>query len=205
MKQKLCNILMLLLAILLSAALFSPAAFAASSVVQLPFKITIEGPAPNPAEVYTIRLTAADESFPMPNAGFGGSYDLKVSGPGNKVFPPIEFKTVGIYVYTMQQIPGTNPNCRYDTKGYTVTVYVTNAEGGGYDVTMAIHKDGMSSKSDEADFHDVYRPPATPIPWNKPITPTGVADHWVMYLTGSVLLLLVSAWIIRLLRRKEDE
>lgn len=209
----------MLLGLLLSFLVFLPTALAANiPSIQLPVKITAEGALPRPAEEYVVRLKADDKSYPMPNGQVGGWYDLRVDGPGDAVFPPIKFESVvGVYTYTIEQLPGSNPHCRYDTRSYTVRISVTNAASGEFDISVTLQEDGMSAKPAEVEFHNVYKkdgnPPSSPGPTGPTgsktppgsAVPTGVVDHWIIYLTGSALLLLVSGCIIRLLLRKEDE
>lgn len=211
MKSSFSKILLTLAALILClAAMMSPALAAANGLtVQLDAEITLEGTLPDPAETYTIRLTADDSANPMPGGQTGGSYDLEITGAGAASFPEIAYDKLGIYTYTIAQVAGSNADCTYDARTYSLTVSVINAgQGGGLAVEVALREDGAVEKTDKAVFHNAYKvivPTAAPTTEPGDITPTGVSDRWLYYMGGGALLLVAAGFFARsLLRRDED-
>ena len=211
MKSSFSKILLTLAALILClAAMMSPALAAANGLtVQLDAGITLEGTLPDPAETYTIRLTADDSANPMPGGQTGGSYDLEITGAGAASFPEITYDKLGIYTYTIAQVAGSNADCTYDARTYSLTVSVINAgQGGGLAVEVALREDGAVEKTDKAVFHNAYKvivPTAAPTTEPGDITPTGVSDRWLYYMGGGALLMLAAGFFARsLLRRDED-
>lgn len=207
MKSSLSRITLALMALLLCLATLMPAALAEPLSIQINAQITLEGTQPATAEAYVIRMTADDPSNPMPNGQKGGSYDLIITGAGSAVFPAMTFDSLGIYKYTIAEIPGTNPDCTYDTRTYQLTVSVVNSEKEGFDIEVALRENGKTEKTDAALFHNVYKTILpTPAPTTPPgkITATGVNDMWMYYVGGAAVLLVAAAVIVHFLRRKED-
>lgn len=203
----------LVLCMLLSFTMYVPVAKAAGEIsTRIPVSVTTGGLSPDPAEAYTVRLTANDDRNPMPDGQLGGSFDIVINGPGEAAFPAIEFIRVGIYEYTVEQIKGHNPACEYDDNVYTVKFTVTNEGDGSFAITVSLHEEGTDAKPGRIEFRNVYededepptptRPPEKP---TDPILPTGVSDRWMIYLAGSALLLAAAIGIICVLRHKEDE
>ena len=134
--------------VLCTAALALPALAEADGLsVRLDAGITLEGTLPDPAEIYTIRLTADDPASPMPGGQTGGSYDLEITGAGTASFSAIAYDRLGIYTYSLAQVPGTNPDCTYDARTYSLTVSVVNAESGGLAVEVALAR-GRKGRKD---------------------------------------------------------
>ena len=105
------------------------------------------GSTPEDPEVFTVELTPTDPTFPMPVGSTDGVFQLQgtVDLPGT-IYIPCD--RVGVFTYTVRQIPGINKRCVYDASVYQVTVYVTYAESGGVEVNVVAHKDGAAEKGD---------------------------------------------------------
>lgn len=203
MKTSLSRITLAIMALLLCVATIMPAAMAQELplTVQIDAEITAEGTLPEEADVRTVRLTANDAANPMPNGQTGGSYDMTVSNTGKVSFPEMKFNKLGIYTYTISQVAGDYEDCKYDTRTYELTVSVVNGEG-GYEVIVAMRESGKAEKTDAALFHNVYKTIVTP---PGKVTKTGVNDMWPWYIGGSAVLLIAAFFIIRALRRPEDD
>ena len=208
--------LVLMALLLCLAAVPSGLAEGEELTLRLDAEIRLAGPAPA-AETYTVRMTADDERNPMPGGQAGGSYDLRVTGAGIEAFPAMAFDALGIYRYTIEQLPGTNALCQYDGRVYRLTVSVINAESGGLAMEVALRAEGLETKMERVVFENAYQaaPAPTPAPTTRPaapaedptppsggITPTGVEDMWMLYLGGSLLLLVAAGFVIRALRRE---
>ncbi len=138
--------------------------------------VAVKGKQPSPAETYTIRLTAEENDFPMPDGKTGGSADLKITGAGSGSFPAISYDRIGVYTYTIKQIAGTSANAKYDSTVYDlkVTVYW---EDGALAISVALREEGKDKKLDTCTFEVEYTakttPTPTPTPTSKPEpTPT---------------------------------
>lgn len=193
-----------LVALLLCAAALCPAAMADGLSVTVDVSVTLEGTLPEKAESFSIVMQPDEASFPMPEGSEGGLARIVIKGAGMGSFGPIAYDKVGVYSYTVRQIPGTNADCRYDARVYGLTVYVTNKQGGGLETTMVLHLEEEADKPDDILFHNRYRvvrPPVTPKPTP---TPTGVEDTWPMYLAGSFAMLGIGGIAFFLLTKNRD-
>lgn len=206
MKSSLCKMTLALMALLLCLSAPAPALLAEETLsMQLHAQTTLEGTLPNPAETYTIRMTAEDAGNPMPNGQKGGTCDLILTGAERKAFSEMRFDRLGVYTYTIEQVSGSYPDCRYDAGSYRLTVSIVNSEqGSGFDMEVALRRNGETEKTDTALFHNVYKTIVpTPAPTTPPgkITATGVNDGWMYSVGGAIVLLAVAAGIVRILRR----
>ena len=207
MKPRFTRILLALTAALLCLSAWSTALAADDLTVRLDVQITQEGTLPDPAETMIVRITAGGSMYPMPDGQVGGSYDLEVAGGSAATFPDMTFTRLGIYTYTIEQLPGSDPDCAYDKRVYRLTVSIINAKGGGFDMEVALREQGEDEKLGAVLFHNVYKTIVpTPAPTKKPgdITATGVNDLWPYYFGGCALLLVIAGMSFRALRRKEE-
>ena len=133
---------------LILVLLLSVCAAAADGVSEtLNVSISVKGTPPATSETYTIRLTA-DGDFPMPTGAEGRNYDLKVTGAASASFPVISYDRVGIYTYSVTQVPGTQAGVKYDDSVFNVKVQVyNNAAGDGFEIVTAIRKRGNETKT----------------------------------------------------------
>lgn len=203
MKTSLSRITLAIMALLLCLATIAPAAMAQELPlsVQIDAEITAEGTLPEQPESCILRMTANDAANPMPNGQQGGSYDLTIATTGKAAFPAMTFDKLGIYTYTIQQVAGSYPDCKYDARVYALTVSVVNGENGGYEMTVSIRESDKNEKTSAALFHNVYKTIVTP---PGEVTQTGVSDMWPWYIGGSAVLLIVAFFIVRALRHRED-
>ncbi|MGN1019704.1 MAG: Spy0128 family protein [Aristaeellaceae bacterium] len=207
MKPRFTRILTALICALLCLSAWSCALAADDLSVSLDVQITQEGTLPDPAEIMIVRITAGGSKYPMPDGQVGGTYDLEVAGGSTATFPAMTFTKLGIYTYTIEQLPGSDPDCAYDTRVYQLTVSIINAKGGGFDMEVALREQGKDEKLGAVLFHNVYKTIVpTPAPTKKPgdITATGVNDLWPYYFGGCALLLVIAGMAFRALRRKEE-
>lgn len=148
-----------MLSLLLCLLTLSPVALAADEVPvgRIPVKITLEGAEPAVAEEFQVKLTAVEDTNPMPAGSAEGVYITTIAGAGSAVLE-IGFDTKGIYEYTLAMVPGENPDCSYDPGVYRVTVYVTDQENdaGVLETFTVMYKDNSENKTTEAVFNNVY-------------------------------------------------
>lgn len=208
MKPRFTRILLALTAVLLCLSAWTAALAEDDLTVRLDVQVTQEGTLPDPAEAMTVRMTAGGRKNPMPDGQVGGSFDLTVTGADAVSFPAMAFTRLGVYTYTIEQLPGNDPDCAYDTRVYQLTVSIINAQKGkGLDMEVALREQGKDEKIGAVLFHNVYKTiDPTPAPTKKPgdITATGVNDPWPFYFGGCAALLVIAALAIHALRRREE-
>ena len=125
--------------------------------VEIAVAIALEGTEPEPAERYTLRMTAEKDGAPMPGGGRGGSYDLEVTGGGSFKFPAITFAQPGSYDYTIRQLPGSHPRATgYDGGVYELTVQALRVSDDALRITAVMNLRGSQAKVGEAAFTNVY-------------------------------------------------
>lgn len=157
MNKKSYTIPMLLLILLLSLTLLPLSAFALTPAsATLPVSVRVNGSAP--MENYRFRLTPRDKA-PMPAEG--QEYcEISCTGARYVSFPTVIYPTVGIYHYTVSQIPGSYPGAQYDDRVYDVTVTVSNSEDrSGLSAAISVRNDGK--KYEAAEFTNAYTPEVT--------------------------------------------
>lgn len=154
---------------------------------------------PHYAETYQIVLTPDKEGTPMPEGTTGGVYIQTIKGAGEAEFPAITYPKVDIYSYTIKQRPGVNKRATYDKTVYKLTVYVTNAQGGGLEVTPVLTREGRDEKPDAIVFTNVY-------PDNRPDTPkTNDESNFPLYIGLSAASIAVLVLLFLTRRREENE
>ena len=109
----------------LSAGLgFSSQAAAQSASLKIPVKISTSGAAPEETYAVTIERDPSNPNAPLPSPN-----QVSVTGNGAKdyilEFPEIVYTTEGDYKYTIKQTVGTQSNCTYDSRTYTLLVKTT--------------------------------------------------------------------------------
>ena len=148
MGKKLKRFALALCVLALYISTMSVAVFAAAPVTAtIPVEIKLSGTEPAEAETFAVEMTAEDPAYPMPADAVDGVYTMAMEGASSGTIE-IEYKKVGIYGYTVKQVPGTNSDCYYDANIYNVTVSVTNNETmDGFVVTVAVHRNEEVEKT----------------------------------------------------------
>lgn len=114
-------------------------AFAAEpSEAFIPVTVLAEGSQQDPEAMYTIELIPLTPGCPMPQGSEGGRYRMPVIG-GEETFIRIPCDTLGVYDYTIRQVPGEEPDCSYDGSSYRLRLFVTAAEDGSTVVSGLIY------------------------------------------------------------------
>lgn len=197
MKKWMNVILSMVMVLICSVTMVQPAFAAEQPAVSVPIAISLSGTLPDQAEDFTIKMEADDVSFPMPEGSVDGVYTMTIQGAGTKNTPDIAYHKVGIYTYTIYQVPGTNAKCTYDDTVYTLTVYITNAEdGNGLESTAVLYPDSKEEKISAAEFKNEYEivpdptPEATPTPEPTPTpnVPTKTGDGSPLFFYSALLV-----------------
>lgn len=164
------RIVSLTLAVLLMLSLLSVSVYAADGEtgetastetvlnVKVPVQVTIEGPGQN--DTVTIKVEAESTGAPLPEGSSDGVYEKTVKGAG-KFDLSLDFSELGVYTYTITQLPGNDPYAvSYDKTTYKLTVYILNED----DVVTStvVLEDDKGNKVDVALFHNVYKKPYIP-------------------------------------------
>lgn len=111
-------------------------------------------------ETYTLRMTAADPSCPMPEGKVGGTFDITLKGAGKSAFTGMSFTEPGEYKYTITQLPGDHDLAlSYDQSVYNLRVQVGKKDS-DLQITAMMNRQGSDKKAESADFTNKYIPPA---------------------------------------------
>ena len=176
MTNKMKRFLTAMMVLVISISMFIIPAQAAGDYtpeVTIPVTVKLSGTLPNTPETFRIQLEAVNPSTPMPAGAEGGKYTLSVSAPKNADGTPgnvatgafqIEYNKLGIYTYTVKQLPPANEDCYPDGREYNMTVYVTNTKNyDGFETTVAIYLRGEDGANDgskcELEFANRYANP----------------------------------------------
>lgn len=161
MIKRLQRLTTLLIFMILCLTIGSPAVQAAENPsLELDVTVNLSGVLPTVPEDFLIKLAAEEIGNPMPEATLNGVYTMAVTGAGTKTFPKMTFSKVGIYNYRIWQQPGLEEDGYYDTTIYHLNVFVTNAPGGGLEITSLLYKNDEKEKSPEVIFDNRYAAPA---------------------------------------------
>lgn len=119
-----CILLMLTLGVLPGKAFAEEV-----QTVDIPVRILVEGAVPGRETDYTVELRAKTHGAPMPDNCVDETWQmtLKAGGTGYICIP---CDRLGVFDYTIRQIPGTAEDCTYDTVQYRLRVMVTMKEDG---------------------------------------------------------------------------
>lgn len=129
---------------------------------EIPVEITLSGSAPQTAEVYTVELVPEDGTCPMPEGTGSGCYTMDLTGTQSGCLA-LEFERPGVYCYTLRQRCGDRADCGYDDRAYHLSVYVTNNDSGGYDLSVVAYREQENSKRAAISFENYYAVPATAV------------------------------------------
>lgn len=129
-----------------------------TAIAQIPIEIHCDGDLPTEKESFVIELVPDKSDYPMPDESENGVYQISVNSNDSAVIE-IPCDRVGVYTYTVKQLPGDNDVCIYDESVYGITVFVTYAEDGSLEVNIAVY-DSNSQKESAVEFSNYYSFPA---------------------------------------------
>ena len=149
-------LIMCVLFVLISTVGFGASA-AEIATASIPVTFHQGGSMPEDPEQYTVELTPVDPTFPMPADSEAGVYRMQITAgtSGNIVIP---CDRVGVFTYTVRQIPGGNKRCIYDESVYQLAVFVTYGENGAVEANAVATLQGASEKID-IEFANYYSVP----------------------------------------------
>lgn len=125
-------------------------------VAEIPVSVILTGMEPKSPETYTIELTADKEENPMPAGSSGSVYRMKLKGESTGAIR-IPCERLGVFDYTICQIPGGREDCLYDPQVYRLRLFVTQEDSG---ITVsAVIRDG-EGKTAGVVFRNHYANPA---------------------------------------------
>lgn len=124
----------------------------------------------------TYQLSAAEDSFPMPEDAIGGRYIFPIQGIDNQAVLSFNYADTGIYRYSIRQITEDSENYEYDRAVYNITVYIENQESGILSAqVIAENSDG--EKCGEISFRNTYKVPSENSTPDKPIDTPDTPDN----------------------------
>ena len=104
---------------------------------EIPVRIETEGAAQKPDAVYTVLLEAVTSDAPMPVGSTDHRWTMTLKA-GESAYLSIPCQRLGIFDYTIRQIPGKDPGCDYDETRYPLRLQVTQAEDDSISVTALL-------------------------------------------------------------------
>ena len=123
-------------------------------------KITGDGA---PEETFTFVLTA-QEGAPLPEGSAENAKTVEVQGAGSVEFGEITYTAPGVYIYTLEEVPGKAEGYAYDTTEWTLTVAVTVDKDKGLAAETKMTAEGRDT-AETAVFENVFATPtAKPTP-----------------------------------------
>lgn len=162
--------------------------------VSLPVSVSLSGTLPNPTENFSVVLKSSDMSYPMPEGAEGGVYTMTITGEDRESIPAIVYSRVGLYTYTVYQVPGSNERCSYDDVVYNLVVTVSNkTDYSGLEATAVLYPEEEGDKMSGVEFHNEYQvedavKPDTgdtsSLPLYTVLLLASVGGLWGMYLVG---------------------
>lgn len=120
-----------ILLIVAAGILPRPALAAETEEIAVPIRVQTAGP--DEEEIYTVELTPVTSGAPMPEGTNQGRFLLSLKD-GETGYIRILCEHLGVYEYTIRQLPGTDPDCTYDRTEYRLRLYVTLAEDGSREI-----------------------------------------------------------------------
>lgn len=187
----------LVLSAILGLSIFAVPVQAAEVTTPLPdVEIILDGTAPETEEEYVVVLQADDAANPMPAGAKDGVYTMTVEGEGRNALPQITFNDLGKYEYTIWQEAGDNEDCTYDESVYNMLITVTNNDTyDGYNVVVALYKEGETEKQDTIVFENVYEVDE--------VVKTGDSSNIYLYMAIMAVSLVVATTVLVKKRRND--
>lgn len=156
MKKKVFSFAFAILLMMCSMGISALAAENPTAAVSV--DISVSGSVPAAPEEYAIELASADPANPMPEGSDSGAFTLLAKGQGMFRFPSVVYTRVGLYRYTVRQIPGKNALCTYDNTVYNVCVTVINNHDGGLEAYITVRENESGFKAESVSFEVSYKP-----------------------------------------------
>lgn len=102
-------------------------------------------------------LEALSENAPLPEGNQGSTYNFFLTGNMEKNIGVIRYENVGVYKYSLYQIHMDDvENFTYDTKVYTITVYIKWDRDGNL-IAEIIGDNGSGEKPEILEFVNTYK------------------------------------------------
>ncbi len=112
-----------------AAAEFTNVYIPDGTFVILPVEKRLTGADTPSDKTFRFSLKAVTAGAPLPEDAVDGESLVTIIGAGESAFGAIAYTAVGIYKYSVEEIPGSEIGYTYDPTKYTVTVTVTDTEG----------------------------------------------------------------------------
>lgn len=132
----------------------SAAAAPVSATIEL--NTALSGDLPDTPDTFTLRLAPDKAGFPMPEGSKDGVYTAALKGEDSHRVQ-ISFDRVGVYGYTVTQLPGTNEDCYQDSRVYHITAYVTSDNRDqSLHLSVLVTREGSEEKQEKIIFSNRY-------------------------------------------------
>jgi sortase B len=108
---------------------------------------------------FSYLLSARSPGAPLPKGASGTSWPFGITGTGEAAVGPIAFTSAGHYVYELRAVTDARPGYSYDTRRYTIEVFVDSGLG-----TVIAAYSEVGIKVPALAFTHGYEPPPPPPP-----------------------------------------
>ena len=156
MKKKTIMIFSLLFTMLFYSIYSSPITHADTEYTGMKIMINLSGEGINDDELFTIQIKAKDANNPMPEGSVDGVLNLDLYANQVIDLPKLEFDKIGVYEYTVTQIPLGNEYTEYDSTVYTIIAYVTVNQEQELEVSYNLFKGNTVEKHEHIVFENKY-------------------------------------------------
>lgn len=148
---------LMLLTVLLTGVISTEAAASQWDAAVIPVTVIAEGSGAGREETVTVELSGETEGCPMPEGCKGRTYRMQVKcGAAVSIHIPCE--TLGVFDYTLRQLPGDSAHCSYDAAVYRLRIFSTLEEDGSRRVSAVIYGQEQT-KEPAVLFRNVYAGP----------------------------------------------
>lgn len=133
-------------------------AYAANDSVSATIEVNIalSGDLPEKPETFLVELTPDKAGNPMPEDTREGVYTMTFQGAASQKIQ-MSFDWVGVYRYTVKQLPGKNGDCYQDSGVYHIAVYVTvDDQSQDLNLSVVLTREGVEDKQGKITFSNRY-------------------------------------------------
>ena len=147
----------LLWAFVLCIGMLGVTAYAAGDPVSATIQVNtaVSGDSPEKPETFTVEMTADQAGAPMPEGTQDGVYTMQLRGAASGKLR-LDFDRLGVYRYTVRQLPVDGGDCTLDPGVYHITAYVTLDDQGALQLSVVLTRDGVTDKQEKIEFSNRY-------------------------------------------------
>lgn len=119
---------------------------AEAALAEIPVRIQAEGGQSNREERYTVELKPVTPGAPMPADSIVETWQMQLKA-GETGYIRIPCEKLGVFDYTIRQIPGLDADCTYDPAVFRLRLLVTQGEDGEKTVNALLYGLGEEKRA----------------------------------------------------------